>query len=124
MPHPTVQEPVTTLVFGATWAALLAHVPPDLVFGAFGGATIYLLGVKDKPKWQWAVLFSLSFMAGIMGGPMVCQLVEGMLGLAKLKVSVPKGLGAMAAAATTVNVLSWLRDNPKSLVFWKKEAQS
>lgn len=124
MPHATSPlDPVATAIFGATGAALLSHVPVNMVFGAFAGATLYLVGRKDKPTWQWVLMFWMSFMAGLMGGAMVCQIVQGAFGLLKIKVTMPTGLGAMAAGALTVNAISYLRDNPKSLIFWKKTAE-
>lgn len=120
MPHPSVAQEIPTVMVGAAWVSLLAQVPPDLVFGAFGGATIYLLGIKQKPKWQWALLFTISFMCGMMGGPMVSSIVSGALAIIKITAKVPQGLGAMTAAAVTVNALTYLRDNP-SFFFRKRE---
>lgn len=121
MPTPTVSTEAANFALGATWAALLANVPPELVLGSFGGATIYLMGMNEKPRMTWMAFFSVSFMAGLLGGKMASDIAAGAIGFFGLDVKVPIGMGAMAAASVTIKVLGWLRDNPT--FFFKKKGE-
>ena len=105
---------------GATYVAFLSQMPPDVVLGAFAGSVIFLLGVNNKPKWQWVLYFLIAFLAGLLGAKPVAGIGEGMLGLVGIKVQLSLGLGAMFAAACTINVISWFRDNPSVFILWKK----
>ena len=120
MPAPAVAQEAMPYAFGATYVAFLAQMPPDLVLGAFTGAVIFLLGVKDKPKWQWMALFTVALLAGLLGGSTVADFATGAIALIKIQVAVPHSMGAMISASCTVSALSWLRDNP-SFLFKKKE---
>lgn len=100
------------MAVGATYLGFLAQLPPDIVLGSFTGAVIFLLGVSDKPKWQWMLLFTTAFMAGILGGTTVATIAAGLLRIVSIEVVVPQGMGAMAAAACIVNFIGWIRDNP------------
>ena len=97
---------------GATYAAFLTQMPPDVVLGAFAGSVIFLLGVNNKPKWQWLIYFLIAFLAGLLGAKPITNICEGALALAHIKVNLSYGLAAMFAAACTINVISWFRDNP------------
>lgn len=101
---------------GATYVAFLSNMPPDVVLGAFAGSVIFLLGVNNKPKWQWLIYFLIAFLAGLLGGKPVASIGEGMLALVGIKAQLSHGLGAMFAAACTINVISWFRDNPSVLL--------
>lgn len=101
------------MAVGATYLGFLAQLPPDVVLGSFTGAVIFLLGVSNKPKWQWVLLFTVAFMTGILGGGGVCSIAASILKLIHVTdVVMPPGMGAMIAAATVVNFISWIRDNP------------
>lgn len=100
------------MAVGATYVAFLSQMPPEVVLGSFTGAVIFLLGVKDKPKWQWMLLFTVAFMAGLLGGKGISDLIEAMLNLVKIQVRVPHGMGAMMSASCTISFISWIRDNP------------
>ena len=101
---------------GATYVAFIAQMPPAVVLGAFAGAVVFLLGVNNKPKWQWLVYFLIAFLAGLLGAEPVTNIGEAMLALVGLKAKLSHGLGAMFAAACTINVISWFRDNPTVLL--------
>lgn len=112
MTSPTISQEALPLAMGATYLGFLSQLPPDAVLGSFTGAVIFLLGVSNKPKWQWVLLFTVAFMAGILGGPTVSHIIEAVLKLVGLEVKVPLGMSSMASAACTVNFISWVRDNP------------
>lgn len=112
MANTLISQEALPLAVGATYVGFLTQLPPELVLGSFTGAVIFLLGVSNKPKWQWLMLFSVAFMAGLFGGPTVCGIIEGALRLIGISTTAPLGLGAMASAACTVNVIGWVRDNP------------
>lgn len=122
MPAPSVAQEAMPYAFGATYVAFLAQLPPDLVLGSFTGAVIFLLGVKEKPKWQWMALFTVALMAGLLGGENVAEIASGAIALVGIKVNVPKGMGAMLSASCTVSVLGWLRDNPTFFLKKKERA--
>lgn len=113
-----VSQPALGTATGISFAAFLAQLPPEVVMGAFMGSVLYLLGNKDKPKWQWVLLFVISFIAGLLGANFVADLLTGAVGLLSIKVAVPTGLGAMLASSCAVNILSKMRDNPTALVGW------
>lgn len=96
---------------GMTWAAFLGAQSPEIVLGAFTGAIIFLLSQSNKPKWQWLLLFTVALMTGLLGASTMSAIAGGAIGLIGIKVTVPHGMGAMASAACTVNVITWLRDN-------------
>lgn len=101
------------MAVGATYLGFLSQLPPDVVLGSFTGAVIFLLGVSNKPKWQWLLLFTVAFMTGILGGSGVCSMVTSIFAVIHVKdVVLPPGMGAMLAAATVVNFIMWIRDNP------------
>lgn len=109
------------MAVGATYLGFLAQLPPEVVLGSFTGAIIYLLGATHKPKWMWMLLFTVAFMAGLLGGPTISSVVSAGLKLVGIQlVLVPPGMGAMISAACVVNVLIWVRDNP-SYFFRKKQ---
>lgn len=122
MPAPTIAQEAMPYAFGATYVAFLANMPPDLVLGSFTGAVIFLLGVKDKPVWQWMLLFSVALLAGLLCGPSVADIASGAIKLVGIKVTLPQGMGGMISASCTVSALSWLRDNP-TYFFKKKERE-
>lgn len=103
-------------VAGATYVAFLTQMAPDVVMGAFAGSVIFLLGVKNKPKWQWLAYFLIAFLAGLMGAPTVSGICESLLELLHIKAKLSHGLSAMFAAAVTINVISWFRDNTAVLL--------
>lgn len=104
--------------------AFLSSQPPDVVLGAFTGSIIFLLGITNKPKWQWLCLFSVALMAGLLGAETVASIGSAILSFVGLhKVVFPNGMGAMVSAATVVNVLIWLRDNPTFFLRKGKETQ-
>lgn len=96
---------------GLTWMGLLANLPPEAVLGAFSGAIVFLLGVSNKKPWEWMLLFSASLIAGLLGASTIAGIVSGAFGLVGIKLTTSLGLGAMASATCTVNVLIWMRDN-------------
>lgn len=96
---------------GVTWLAFLAHMPPEAVLGAFSGAIVFLLGVTNKKPWEWMLLFSASLIAGLLGASTIAGIVSGAFGLVGIKITTSLGLGAMASATISVNLLIWLRDN-------------
>jgi hypothetical protein len=97
--------------FGLTYMAFLASMPPEVVLGAFTGSIVFLLGVSNKPKWQWMLYFALAFMSGLLGAGMMSSVIAGILGLIHIKVAVPPGMGALISASCVVNILVWVRDN-------------
>lgn len=101
---------------GATYVAFIAQMPPAVVLGAFAGAVVFLLGVNNKPKWQWLVYFLIAFLAGLLGAEPLTNIGEAMLAFIGLHVKLSHGLGAMFAAACTINIVSWFRDNPTVLL--------
>lgn len=109
---------------GIGYLAFIASLPPEVVMGAFAGSVIFLLGSKNKTTMQWLVLFLLAFLTGIIGSTLVAEICGGLLGLIRITVSVPHGIGAIVAAACTINIVSLFRDNPAfffSRFFQKKE---
>ena len=108
----TVSQEALPTAVGVTYLSFLASMPPDLVLGSFTGAIIFLLGVSNKSKRMWLLLFSAAFMTGLLGGPTISAIVQGGLNLVNIKAVVPQGMGGMVSAACVVNVISWLRDNP------------
>lgn len=118
MTVPSVSQEALPHAVGVTFIGFLSAMPPEVVLGSFTGAVIFLLGVSNKPKWQWVALFTVAFMTGLLGGGTVSGIVGGALALVGIKVAVPLGMGAMASAACTVNFISWIRDNPT--FFFKK----
>ena len=113
MPNPTVTQEALPIAVGATYLGFLSQLPPDVVLGSFTGTVILLLGVSNKPKWQWVLLFTVAFMTGILGGSGVCDIAAGILKLVHITdIKMPPGMGSMIAAATVVNFISWIRDNP------------
>lgn len=113
MPNPTVTQEALPMAVGATYLGFLSQLPPEVVLGAFTGAVIFLLGVSNKPRWQWMLLFTVAFMTGILGGHGISSMVAAILKVVRVDgVIVPPGMGAMLAAATTINFISWIRDNP------------
>ena len=107
----TSQEPLPTAV-GLTYAAFLTNLPPEVVLGAFAGSVIFLLGVANKPKWQWLLYFMIAFIAGLLGAQALSNISSGILGIVGIHAELPVGFGAMISAACTINVISWFRDNP------------
>jgi hypothetical protein len=101
---------------GVTYLTFLSSMPPDMVLGAFAGSVIFLLGVNNKPKWQWLVYFLIAFLAGLLGAQPVADIGEAMLGIVGIHVELSRGLGAMFSAACTINVISWFRDNATVLL--------
>lgn len=116
MSFSTVSQEAMPAATGMTYMAFLAAFPPDVVLGAFTGSIIFLLGVTHKPKWQWLLLFTLAFTAGLQGATLVAAIGSDALGLIGMHVTFPHGMGAMIAAATVVNTLGWLRDRPSFLL--------
>jgi hypothetical protein len=112
----TTSQEALPYAAGATYVTFLTQMPPDIVLGAFAGSVIFLLGVNNKPKWQWLIYFLIAFLAGLLGAKPVAGIGEGMLGLVGIQVQLSHGLGAMFAAACTINVISWFRDNPSVLL--------
>ncbi len=113
MSNPTVTQEALPIAVGTTYLGFLSQLPPDVVLGAFTGAVIFLLGVSNKPKWQWVLLFTVAFMTGILGGSGVCSMAASILALIHVKdVIMPPGMGSMVAAATVINFIGWIRDNP------------
>jgi uncharacterized membrane protein YtjA (UPF0391 family) len=101
------------LAVGTTYVGFLAQLPPDVVLGSFTGAVIFLLGVTNKPKWQWLLLFTIAFMTGILGGSGVTSIAAGIFRVLQISdVVMPPGMGSMIAAATVINFIIWIRDNP------------
>lgn len=104
--------------------AFLSSHPPEVVLGAFTGSIIFLLGITNKPKWQWLLLFTVALMAGLLGASTISSIGSAILQFVGLKKIVfPDGMGAMVSAATVVNVLIWLRDNPTFFLKKGKESQ-
>lgn len=113
MPKAVLAQEALPAAAGITTVGLLTALPPDVVLGAFMGAVVFLLGTQQRPKWQWMVLFNISFVVGIMAGPMLSEIAAGGLKLIGIKgINVPKGLGAFVTSTCIVNAASWLRDNP------------
>ena len=113
MPSPNVTQEALPIAVGTTYLGFLSQLPPDVVLGSFTGAVIFLLGVYNKPKWQWVLLFTVAFMTGILSGSGVCSMAASILAVIHVKnVVMPPGMGAMIAAATVVNFIMWIRDNP------------
>lgn len=115
------QEALPTAV-GVAYLSFMTSLPPEVVLGAFTGSVIFLLGIQNKPKWQWLLYFSLAFIAGLLGANIIAQIAEGLLNILRIKVEFPLGLGAMVSAACTVNVISWFRDNP-AFFFTRKKGE-
>jgi len=111
----TAQEMLPTAA-GVTYLTFLSSMPPDMVLGAFAGSVIFLLGVNNKPKWQWLLYFLVAFLAGLFGAESVADIGESMLGFIRIDVQLSRGLGAMFSAACTINVISWFRDNATVLL--------
>jgi hypothetical protein len=111
----TASQEAVPMAVGVTYVAFLTSFPPEAVLGSFTGAVIFLLGASNKPKWQWVLLFSLAFMAGLLGAKSVSEVFAGLLGLVGLKIPVSMGLGAMFSASCVINVAIWFRDNPTAL---------
>lgn len=107
----TSQELLPTAV-GMTYVAFLTSIPPEVVLGAFAGSVVFLLGVADKPKWQWLLYFTIAFIAGLLGAKAIADITGGLLAIVSIHASLPIGLGALLSAACTINLVSWLRDNP------------
>lgn len=120
MPHSTAASSmppdVVPYAVGAAYMAFFTHIPPGVVLGAFAGAVVFLLGVNNKPKWQWLIYFMVAFLAGLLGAEPVTNVGEAMLSLIGLHAKLSHGLGAMFAAACTINIISWFRDNPTVLL--------
>lgn len=112
----TISQEAVPYAVGAAYVAFLTQIPPDVVLGAFAGSVIFLLGVNNKPKWQWLIYFLLSFLAGLLGAKAVSGVAEGMLNLIGIKTQVSGGLAAMFGAACTINIIIWFRDNPGVLL--------
>jgi hypothetical protein len=96
---------------GMTWLAFLSHMPPEAVLGAFSGSIVFLLGVSNKKPWEWMLLFSSALIAGLLGASTFAGIVNGAFGLVGIKLAMPIGMGAMASASISVNLLIWVRDN-------------
>jgi hypothetical protein len=96
---------------GVTYLTFMSTMPPETVLGAFAGSIVFLLGVSNQPKWKWMLFFMVAFMAGLLGASGVAGIISGTFGLVGIKINAPLGMGSMVAAATTVNMISWLRDN-------------
>ena len=107
----TVSQDALPHAFGLTYLAFLSSMPPEVVLGAFAGSVVYLLGVSNKPKWQWMLYFTLAFMAGLLGAEMMASIISCLLGLIHLKATVPLGMGALISASCVINILVWFRDN-------------
>lgn len=116
------QEALPTAA-GIGYLAFIASLPPEVVMGAFAGSVIFLLGSKNKTTIQWLLLFVLAFLTGILGSTLVAEICGGFLGLIKIPVSVPNGIGAIIAAACTINIVSWFRDNPAFFFSRKKNEE-
>ena len=113
MSSPNAVQEALPIAVGTTYLGFLSQLPPDVVLGSFTGAVIFLLGVSNRPKWRWVLLFTIAFMTGILGGGVVSGMIASIFALIRVKnVVVPPGLGAMVAAATMVNFIMWIRDNP------------
>ena len=104
------------MAVGLTYVSFLSQQPPEVVLGAFTGSVIFLLGTSNKPKWQWLLLFTVALLVGLLGANTMAEIVQGVLGLFKLNITVPLGLGAMLSSSCVVNVVMWLRDNPSVLL--------
>lgn len=113
------QEALPTAV-GVTYLTYMTALPPEIVLGSFAGSVIFLLGTNNKPKWQWLVYFLIAFLTGVLGGSTVTDIGEALLGLVGIRVQLSAGIGALFAAACTINFVSWFRDNPSVLILWKK----
>lgn len=120
MPHRVLTtEPLPTAI-GATYLTFLTGMAPEVVLGSFTGAIIYLLGAKKKHQLEWLLLFSVAFMAGVVGASTISSIVSGslqMIGIANVQSSL--GMGALVSASCTINFVSWIRDNP-TFFFRKK----
>lgn len=113
MANPNVTQEALPIAVGTTYLGFLSQLPPDVVLGSFTGAVIFLLGVSNKPKWQWVLLFTVAFMTGILGGSGVTSIAAGIFKFLHITdVVMPAGMGSMVAAATVVNFIIWIRDNP------------
>lgn len=104
------------MAVGVTYVSFLSQHPPEVVLGAFMGSVIFLLGTTNKPKWQWVLLFTVALITGLIGANTVAEVLKAALGLIRLEVTNPLGLGAMLASSCVVNVVMWLRDNPAVLL--------
>ena len=109
-------EALPYAVGAASYTAFFTQTPPSIVLGAFAGSVIFLLGVQNKPKWQWLVYFLIAFLAGLLGATPVAAIFKGLMALVHIDVDFPHGLGAMFSAACTINVIIWFRDNPAVLL--------
>lgn len=101
---------------GLTYLTFMTSLPPDVVLGAFTGSVIFLLGSTTKPRWQWMLLFTVAFMAGLLGATQIADIGSGLLHLVGLEARVSGGMGAMVSATCVINVLGWLRDNPTAFL--------
>ena len=113
MANANVTQEALPIAVGTTYLGFLSQLPPDVVLGSFTGAVIFLLGVSNKPKWQWVLLFTIAFMTGILGGSGVTSIAASIFAVFGVTgVIMPPGMGSMVAAATVVNFIVWIRDNP------------
>lgn len=119
MANPVIAQEVLPIAAGITGATLMTSLPPHVVIGSFAGATLFLLGVKEKPKYQWVLLFNIAFFCGLIAGPTAAAILSQVLAMLHLTITIPQALGSTIAAACTVNMINWLRDNPT--FFTKKD---
>lgn len=116
---PNNEAVLPVVVGGASYLAFLVEFPPGVVIGAFAGSVIFLLGSTAKPKWQWLLYFLVAFLAGLLGSSLVADVLKSLLGIVHVTTIVRPGFGAMLAAACTINIIGWLRDNPG--FFWTRK---
>ena len=112
---PATQAALPTAA-GIGFLAYIAALPAEVVMGAFAGSVIFLLGSKNKTTWQWLISFVIAFMTGLLGSTLIAEICGGILALIHITVSVPHGLGAVMAAACTINIVSMFRDNPSLFI--------
>ncbi|WOK01469.1 hypothetical protein [Pseudomonas phage UF_RH7] len=102
MSEPISAGTATAVVGGVATAGWYAGIDAGVVVCAFAGAVFYVTQAKDISKWARLGFFLVSFVAGIAASRPAAELISAVV---PTKSQIPEAVGALAAAASAVNLL-------------------
>lgn len=110
MSDPISATSATAVVGGVATAGWYAGLDAGVVVCAFAGAVFYVTQAKDVSRWERLGFFLVSFVAGVAASRPAAELISTVV---PTKSQVPEAVGALVAAAMSVNLL--LSMNVKAL---------
>ncbi|WP_199103177.1 phage holin family protein [Aquitalea sp. ASV11] len=105
MAEPVSSTATTASLLAVALLTLFPGMDPDVVLGAFAGASVFVISATDLPLFKRFTFFILSFTAGLLAARMVAGIIDTAL---PAEIEVAESVGAMAASALAIKLLLWL----------------